>query len=165
MEPIYPTIVSSNGQETMTFILTVEDEQPLREYLGEILEDAGYRVIAAADADEAIAVLESRNDVQTVITDINMPGSMDGLKHARLDGRTEIGSGGAGQMAADQDHHCDRQGRARSRRNAARQPVRAKALPAGQDSRGRPARLATTPRVGRSDVLHFTMPLDGGERR
>jgi CheY-like chemotaxis protein len=101
--------VSSDGQDTMTFILTVEDEEPLREYLGEILEDAGYSVIAAANADEAIVVLESHDDICTVIT----------------------GSGGAGQMAADQDHHCDRERRARSRRNAARQPVRAQALPAG----------------------------------
>ena len=82
MEPIDPTAVSSDGQDTMTFILTVEDEEPLRAYLGEILEDAGYSVIAAASADEAIAVLESRNDIRTVITDINMPGSMDGLRLA-----------------------------------------------------------------------------------
>jgi two-component system, response regulator PdtaR len=66
----------------MTVILTVEDESLLSAYLGEVLEDAGYRVIAAADADAAIAVLESRNDIRIVITDINMPGSMDGLKLA-----------------------------------------------------------------------------------
>jgi two-component system, response regulator PdtaR len=82
MEPIDPMAVSSDGQDTMTFILTVEDEEPLREYLGEILQDAGYSVIAAASADEAIAVLESRNDIRTVITDVNMPGSMDGLRLA-----------------------------------------------------------------------------------
>ena len=57
MEPIDPTAVSSDGQDTMTFILTVEDEEPLRAYLGEILEDAGYSVIAAASADEAIACI------------------------------------------------------------------------------------------------------------
>ena len=108
MERIYPTIVPSSGQETMTFILTVEDEQPLREYLGEILEDAGYSVIAAADADEAISILESRNDIRTIITDINMPGSMDGLRlAAAVRGRwppiriiiaTGKGAPGAGEM-------------------------------------------------------------------
>jgi CheY-like chemotaxis protein len=108
MERIYPTTVPSNGRETMTFILTVEDEQPLREYLGEILEDAGYSVIAAADADQAIAILESRNDIRIIITDINMPGSMDGLKlAAAVRGRwppiriiiaTGKGAPGAGEM-------------------------------------------------------------------
>jgi CheY-like chemotaxis protein len=108
MEPIDPTAVSSDGQDTMTFILTVEDEEPLRAYLGEILEDAGYSVIAAASADEAIAVLESRNDIRTVITDINMPGSMDGLRlAAAVRGRwppiriiiaTGKGAPGAGEM-------------------------------------------------------------------
>jgi two-component system, response regulator PdtaR len=66
----------------MTFILTVEDELLLSEYLGEILEEAGYSVVAAANADEAIAVLERRDDIRIVITDINMPGSMDGLRLA-----------------------------------------------------------------------------------
>jgi DNA-binding NtrC family response regulator len=66
----------------MTIILTVEDEFLVGAYLGEVLEEAGYQVIAAANADEAIAILESRSDIQIVITDINMPGSMDGLKLA-----------------------------------------------------------------------------------
>lgn len=66
----------------MTVILTVEDEALVSEYLGAVLEDAGYPVVAAANADEAIAILESRNDIRIIITDINMPGSMDGLKLA-----------------------------------------------------------------------------------
>jgi CheY-like chemotaxis protein len=63
-------------------ILTVEDESLISEYLGRILEDAGYQVIATANADEAIAVLESRADIRVIITDINMPGTMDGLRLA-----------------------------------------------------------------------------------
>jgi two-component system, response regulator PdtaR len=66
----------------MSVILTVEDETLLSAYLGEVLENAGYRVIAAANADQAIAILEARNDIRIVITDINMPGSMDGLRLA-----------------------------------------------------------------------------------
>lgn len=74
----------------MTVILTVEDEFLVSEFLGHILTSAGYEVIAATNADDAIAILEERNDVRIVITDVNMPGSMDGVKltvGARVDGR------------------------------------------------------------------------------
>lgn len=63
-------------------ILTVEDEVLISEYLGDLLRDDGYCVIATPNADEAIAVLEARNDIRVIITDISMPGSMDGLKLA-----------------------------------------------------------------------------------
>ena len=63
-------------------ILTVEDEFLISEYLRGILESSGHRVIAAFDADEAIDVLERLRDIELVITDINMPGSMDGLRLA-----------------------------------------------------------------------------------
>jgi two-component system, response regulator PdtaR len=65
-----------------SIILIVEDETLIRDYLGEILENAGYRVISAANADEAIEILESRTDIRVLLTDINMPGSMDGLRLA-----------------------------------------------------------------------------------
>ena len=66
----------------MTVILTVEDQFLTSEYLGRILEDAGYEVVSTSNADEAIAVLKVRNDIRIVITDIQLPGSMDGLKFA-----------------------------------------------------------------------------------
>jgi CheY-like chemotaxis protein len=66
----------------MTVILTVEDEFLTSEYLGSILEGAGYEVVATFNADEAIAILEGRNDIRIIITDIQLPGSMDGLKLA-----------------------------------------------------------------------------------
>jgi two-component system, response regulator PdtaR len=66
----------------MSVILTVEDEFLVSEYLSRILKDEGYSVISVLSADEAIAVLESRNDIRLIITDINMPGTMDGLKLA-----------------------------------------------------------------------------------
>jgi two-component system, response regulator PdtaR len=66
----------------MTAILTVEDEFLVSEYLGQILRDKGYSVISTGGADEAIEVPESRNDIRLVITDINMPGTLDGLKLA-----------------------------------------------------------------------------------
>jgi CheY-like chemotaxis protein len=63
-------------------ILIVEDEPWLSLDISDALEDEGYGVIVVANADEAIKVLESRNDVRTIFTDINLSGSMDGLKLA-----------------------------------------------------------------------------------
>ena len=68
----------------MPVILTVEDEVLVSEYLREALSDIGYDVIDTFNADEAIAVLEARDDIRIIITDINMPGSMDGLKLAAV---------------------------------------------------------------------------------
>ena len=65
-------------------VLVVEDEFLLRMDSVEILEDEGFEVIPAANADEAIAVLSARSDIHLVFTDIQMPGSMDGLKLARF---------------------------------------------------------------------------------
>ena len=67
----------------MAIILVVEDELLLSWDISEALEGEGYDVIAVANADEAIKVLESRNDIRTIFTDIDLPGSMDGLKLAR----------------------------------------------------------------------------------
>lgn len=63
-------------------VLVVEDEALVRSLAVEIVEDAGFIAIEAANADEAIAVLERRADIALVFTDVNMPGSMDGLKLA-----------------------------------------------------------------------------------
>jgi CheY-like chemotaxis protein len=66
----------------MPTVLVVEDEVLIREVIRDELEDGGYAVVMAADADAAIAILEARNDIHLVFTDIDMPGSMDGLKLA-----------------------------------------------------------------------------------
>jgi len=48
-----------------------------------MVEDAGYEAIEASNADEALRILESRDDIRLIITDIDMPrGSVDGLKLA-----------------------------------------------------------------------------------
>ena len=65
-------------------ILVVEDEFLIREDAAETIEKAGFAVIPAGNADEAIAILEVRTDIHVVFTDIQMPGSMDGLKLARF---------------------------------------------------------------------------------
>ncbi|HVQ69261.1 MAG TPA: response regulator [Bradyrhizobium sp.] len=66
----------------MPTVLVVEDETLIRELVAEELEEAGYSVVVATDADQAIAILEARQDIHLVFTDIDMPGSMDGLKLA-----------------------------------------------------------------------------------
>src|SRR5712675_181478 len=63
-------------------ILIVEDEMILRMRAVDIVEDAGFTPIEAVNADEALAILESRADIELLFTDIQMPGSMDGLKLA-----------------------------------------------------------------------------------
>jgi CheY-like chemotaxis protein len=52
-------------------------------HAADIIRDAGFDVVEASSADEAIIILESRNDISVVFTDVQMPGSMDGLKLAR----------------------------------------------------------------------------------
>ena len=70
------------GRVEMATVLVVEDETLIREFVAEELEEAGYAVVMANNADQAIAILEARQDIHLVFTDIDMPGSMDGLKLA-----------------------------------------------------------------------------------
>jgi CheY-like chemotaxis protein len=63
-------------------VLIVEDEGLTRIDAADIVTAGGFEVIQAANADEAIRILESRDDICIVFTDVHMPGSMDGLKLA-----------------------------------------------------------------------------------
>lgn len=63
-------------------ILIVEDDQLLKLLTADIVEEAGFVALEASSADEAVAILESRSDIALLVTDINMPGSMDGIKLA-----------------------------------------------------------------------------------
>jgi CheY-like chemotaxis protein len=63
-------------------VLIVEDDFLIRMHAAEMIADAGFDVVEAASAGEAILVLEVRLDITVVFTDIQMPGSMDGLKLA-----------------------------------------------------------------------------------
>lgn len=75
-------------------VLVVEDEMVLRMRAVDIVEDAGFTPVEAVSADEALQVLESREDISLLFTDIQMPGSMDGLACPC----------GALTLAAHQDH-------------------------------------------------------------
>jgi two-component system, response regulator PdtaR len=64
-------------------VLVVEDDEILRMCAANVVADAGFVAVEAANADEAVAILESRSDIALLFTDIQMPGSMDGLGLAR----------------------------------------------------------------------------------
>jgi two-component sensor histidine kinase/CheY-like chemotaxis protein len=72
----------STGSTEVPNVLIVEDEMVLRMRAVDIVEDAGFHPVEAVNADEALSILESRSDISLLFTDIQMPGSMDGLKLA-----------------------------------------------------------------------------------
>jgi CheY-like chemotaxis protein len=72
------------GRKQQPLVLVVEDEPFVRMIATEGLEDAGFEVIEAASADDALRILNSRDDVGVLFTDVNMPGSCDGVELARL---------------------------------------------------------------------------------
>lgn len=63
-------------------VLVVEDEPLLLLMAGDLVEDAGLEPIFASNADDAVRILEDREDVGIFFTDVRMPGSMDGIKLA-----------------------------------------------------------------------------------
>jgi two-component sensor histidine kinase/CheY-like chemotaxis protein len=74
--------MSSGLTSRSTNVLVVEDEMVLRMRAVDMVEDAGFTAVEAVSADEALAILESRSDISLPFSDIQMPGSMDGLKLA-----------------------------------------------------------------------------------
>lgn len=71
-------------EETKPAILVVEDDTLIRMLGVDILEEAGFDVLEAENADEAISILCAHDDVQLLFSDIDMPGSMDGVDLVRL---------------------------------------------------------------------------------
>jgi len=65
-------------------VLLVDDEPEVRLLASDSLEDAGFEVVEAADAKQALSVLAARPDVGVLFTDVNMPGPLDGLELADL---------------------------------------------------------------------------------
>jgi two-component sensor histidine kinase/CheY-like chemotaxis protein len=74
---------SSTSAKASTNVLVVEDEMVLRLRAVDIVEDAGFTAVEAVSADEALAILETRSDISLLFSDVQMPGSMDGLMLAR----------------------------------------------------------------------------------
>jgi CheY-like chemotaxis protein len=74
------TAMASHEEATrQPAVLVVEDEILIRSAVAEFLRDTGYRVIEAASAAEAVAIFASRTQIDLVFSDINMPGTMDGI--------------------------------------------------------------------------------------
>jgi len=71
-------------RDALTTVLLVEDETLVRMHGAGILEDAGYKVLEAGNADEALEVLAQHDEVRLLFSDVDMPGSMDGLALAAL---------------------------------------------------------------------------------
>ena len=71
-EPVRPSVA----------VLIVEDEPLIRMGTVYLIEDAGFGVYEAGSADAAIALLELHKEIRLIFTDVDMPGSMDGLKLA-----------------------------------------------------------------------------------
>ena len=74
--------MTSDPNSSPTKVLVVEDEMVLRMRAVDIVEDAGFTAIEAVSADQALSILESRSDISLLFSDIQMPGTMDGLKLA-----------------------------------------------------------------------------------
>jgi CheY-like chemotaxis protein len=72
-------VVPGPGNDRQPVILLVEDEVLIRLSTAELLRERGYQVLEAADAAEAIALLRSGHPLDLVISDVRMPGPMDGL--------------------------------------------------------------------------------------
>src|ERR1700761_9801131 len=63
-------------------VLVVEDDPLLRMHAMDVVHDAGCIPVEAKNADEAIEILQARSDITVLFTDVQMPGSMDGVKLA-----------------------------------------------------------------------------------
>lgn len=67
---------------TRNVILVVEDDPLIRMDLLEMIEELGYQTMAAENADSAVALLQQHTEIIAVVTDVDMPGSMNGIKLA-----------------------------------------------------------------------------------
>jgi two-component system, response regulator PdtaR len=72
-----------DGVNSKAAILVVEDETFIRLWAADLLEENGFSVLEAKDAAAALKVLESRPDVKLLFTDVQMPGSLNGMELAR----------------------------------------------------------------------------------
>jgi len=77
-------MLANREYEMRRTVLVVEDNPVLLLDTVDTIEAAGFKVLSASNADTAMDVLESHSDIALVLTDIHMPGSMDGLELAAL---------------------------------------------------------------------------------
>jgi DNA-binding NtrC family response regulator len=65
-------------------ILVVDDEALVRMVVADMLQQQGFGVVEASSADEALDILEGREDIGAVVSDVRMPGSLDGIGLATI---------------------------------------------------------------------------------
>ncbi len=73
----------SNSVAPSARILVAEDEEQLRELTAEILSGEGYEVVTADNGDDAMSLLAADRSIALLLTDIKMPGALDGWALAR----------------------------------------------------------------------------------
>ena len=71
--------VCMRDRSTRPLVLIVEDEPLLRLFAVDMIEDAGFDTVEAANSTEAVTILESRADIRIVFTDVDMPHGIDGI--------------------------------------------------------------------------------------
>lgn len=76
--------MNTSSPRARTVVLIVEDEPILMMDAVDLVEDCGFEALEASNADAALEILLARPDIRIVLTDIDMPGSMDGVKLAQL---------------------------------------------------------------------------------
>ena len=76
-----PAVLKSRARWCLdvSLVLVVDDDYLVRMNAVFVLEEAGFDALQAGTAEEAIGLLEARSDIEVVFTDINMPGSIDGI--------------------------------------------------------------------------------------
>lgn len=77
------TVLDIDVPQAIT-VLVVEDEPIIRMDIVDQLEDLGFKTFQAANASEALILIEANTDIQVIFTDVDMPGGMDGLKLAAM---------------------------------------------------------------------------------
>ena len=77
-----PTLTSEPQGLSTAVVLVVEDNPLILMTALDLITTTGFEGVGAASADEAIAILEARSDIRLVFTDVEMPGTIDGLKLA-----------------------------------------------------------------------------------
>jgi CheY-like chemotaxis protein len=71
--------MEQNGKACSPLVLVVDDDPCVRAVGADILADAGFAVLEACDADEALRLLAAHPDISVVFSDVEMPGALDGL--------------------------------------------------------------------------------------
>jgi CheY-like chemotaxis protein len=72
------------SSQNRPLVLIVEDEALVRMLLVDVFEDEGFEILEAADGEQAITFLRSRQDIRGVLTDVQMPGPVNGFEVARI---------------------------------------------------------------------------------